>query len=86
VEEMNIKERFARWFIEKYIPGAHLHANPKAKNERPNVKNMTREEYMSWRKRVHAAPDPRDFEDLAEFEHERDKWVMKMEAQREGDR
>jgi hypothetical protein len=26
------------------------------------------------------APSPKDFEDPAEFEHEREKWVMKMEA------
>jgi hypothetical protein len=81
-----MKEILARWFIENYLPDMHLHANPKVKNDRPKVQNMTREEYMAWRKSVKAAPDPRDYEDPAEFEHEREKWVMKMEAQREGDR
>jgi hypothetical protein len=78
-----MKEKLARWFIEKYLPDMHLHANPKAKNERPKVQgvmNMTREEYMDWRLKAKYAPESRDYEDPAEFEHEREKWVMKMEA------
>jgi hypothetical protein len=91
---MSIKEKVARWYVAKYLPDMHLHANPKVKKERksqeefeaawkPNLR--TGEEYVDWRKSVKAAPDPRDYEDPAEFEHEREKWVMKMEAQR-GDR
>jgi hypothetical protein len=79
-----MKEKLARWFIEKYLPDMHLHANPKVKNERkPDL--QSREAYMRWRSKT-GMPDPRDYEDPAEFEHEREKWVMKMEAQREGDR
>jgi hypothetical protein len=55
----------AKWMLGRYAP---------------KVQNMTREEYMAWRKSVKAAPDPRDYEDPAEFEHEREKWVMKIEA------
>jgi hypothetical protein len=69
----------AKWMLERYAPEYHVHKSPTRK-ERPNVKEMTREEYMTWRKSVKAAPDPRDYEDPAEFEHEREKWVMKMEA------
>jgi hypothetical protein len=102
-----MKEKLARWFITKYLPDMHLHANPKVKKERPKVQgvlNMSREQYMELRLTKSSAelnaehdyilksttrnwpPDPKDYEDPAEFEHEREKWVMKMEAQREGDR
>jgi hypothetical protein len=87
-----MKEKLARWFITKYLPDMHLHANPKVKKELPKMQgvlNMSREQYMALRsdvKRGLYAPDPKDYEDPAEFEHEREKWVMKMEAQREGDR
>jgi hypothetical protein len=77
----------ARWMLEKYAPEYHVHKSPTRK-ERPRVPgvlNMTREQYMALR-RTNSAPDPRDYEDPAEVEHEREKWVMKMEAQREGDR
>jgi hypothetical protein len=69
----------AKWLLEKYASEYHVHKSPTRK-ERPKVQNMTREEYMEWRKSVKAAPDPRDYEDPAEFEHEREKWVMKIEA------
>jgi hypothetical protein len=77
MKEVAIKA--AKWMLEKYAPEYHVHKSPTRK-ERPKVQNMTREEYMSWRKKVHAAPDPRDYEDPAEFEHEREKYQMMVEA------
>jgi hypothetical protein len=88
-----MKEKLARWFIEKYLPDMHLHNNPKSrKPEHPTEGDfISREAYMNWRHKakgpiISTAPDPRDYETPEEFEHEREKWVMKMEAQREGDR
>jgi hypothetical protein len=82
-----MKEKLARWFITKYLPDMHLHANPKVKNERPTVKDMvSREKYMAWRSLSKGQPDPKDFESEEEFQHEMEKFRMKVEAQMEGDR
>ena len=88
---MTVREQFARWFVAKYLPDMHLHYSPgKSPKYRQtmsetidrNMKEMVRSDV----RRGLYAPDPKDFEDPAEYEHEREKWVMKMEAQREGDR
>lgn len=84
---MSIKEQFARWFVEKYLPGFHLHTNPKIRKERPTPQDMmSPEKYMAWRRISKGQPDPKDFESIDEFEHEMEKFRMKVEAQREGDR
>jgi hypothetical protein len=78
--------RTAKWMLERYAPEYHVHKSPTRKEHPkiPGVLNMTREQYMALRRTN--APDPKDYEDPAEFEHERDKYRMMVEARLEGDR
>lgn len=61
-----------RRFIKRVWGDAHLALNP------PRG--------VPKKRKVISAPDPKDFESPEEFQNDFEKHIMKMEAQREGDR
>jgi hypothetical protein len=69
------------FFHRVYGNDKHIHTNPTGKVRR--AFDIARDEIEG---RIKPPPDPKDFEDPAEWQHEMEKYQMMVEAQMEGDR